>query len=164
MNIIKEIENIGTVRYEESFWTGKKSLFLNGVPLTKLSKTEFEYAKDEVVMKFSLNGSVLSGVNVVVNGARYELIQKTAWYEYIAAFIGFLFILIWGNVPSLCKIFPVVGGAIGGLFGALGGILGILMMRVSNKPILRILLGLAGSLIAVLVCFLIGFAIVSATK
>ena len=78
MNIIKEIENIGTVRYEESFWTGKKSLFLNGVPLTKLSKTEFEYAKDEVVMKFSLNGSVLSGVNVVVNGARYELLQKTA--------------------------------------------------------------------------------------
>lgn len=161
MKISKEIENIGTVCYEESVWTGKKSLSLDGVKMNKLSKTNFEYVKNETVMQFTLEGNVLRGVNLVVNGAKYEMLQKTAWYEYIVAFIGFVFILIWGNVPALCEIFPVVGGAIGGLFGALGAILGIYMMRVSKKPVVRLLIGLAGSVIAVLICFFIGLAIVS---
>ncbi len=164
MKITKEIENIGTVRYEESVWTGKKSLFVDDVKLTKISKTKFEYVKDEVVTQFLLDGNILKVVNLVVNGAKYEILQKTAWYEYIVAFIGVVFILIWGNVPALCEIFPVVGGAIGGLIGALGAILGIYMMRVSRKPVIRLLIGLAGSAIAVLICFLIGFAIVSAIQ
>lgn len=164
MKILKEIENIGTVCYEESVWTGKKSLSINGVNANKLSKTNFEYVKDETVMRFTLEGNMLRGVNLVVNGAKYEMLQKTAWYEYIVSFIGLAFILIWGNVPALCEIFPVVGGAIGGLFGALGAVLGIYMMRVSNKPVIRLLIGLAGSAIAVLICFLIGYAIVSAVK
>ncbi len=162
MKIIKEIENIGTVRYEESVWAGKKTLFVDDVKLTKKSKTTFEYVKDEVVTQFSLEGNILKGVNLVVNGAKYEILQKTAWYEYIVAFIGTVFVLIWGNVPALCEIFPVVGGAIGGLIGALGAILGIYMMRVSRKPVIRLLIGLAGSILAVLICFLIGLAIVSA--
>ncbi len=161
MKISKQIENIGTVCYEENVWTGKKSLSLDGVKMNKLSKTNFQYVKDNTVMHFTLEGSVLQGINLVVNGAKYEMLQKTAWYEYIVAFLGFVFILIWGNVPSLCGIFPVVGGAIGGLFGALGAILGIYMMRVSKKPVIRLLIGLAGSAIAVLICFFIGLAIVS---
>ncbi len=164
MKVSKEIENIGTVCYEESVWTGTKTLFLDGVKLTKLSKTTFEYAKDETVIQFSLDGNFLRGVNLVVNEEKYELIQKTAWYEYIVSFIGLVFILVWGNVPALCKIFPVVGGAIGGLIGALGAILGINMMRVSKKPVIRLLIGFAGSVFAVLICFLIGLAIVSAVK
>ncbi len=164
MKASKEIENVGTVRYEENAWTGKKSLFLDGVKLTKLSKTKFEYVKDETVTQFLIDGNILRGVSLIVNGVKYELIQKIAWYEYIASFIGFLFILVWGNVPALCKIFPVVDGAIGGLFGALGAVLGILMMRLSKKPVIRILIGLAGSVIAVLICFLIGLAIVKIAK
>ena len=164
MKISKEIENVGTVRYEESAWTGKKTLFLDEVKLTKISKTKFEYVKDETVTQFFIDGNFLKGVNLIVNGVKYELIQKIAWYEYIVAFIGFLFILVWGNVPALCKIFPVVGGAIGGFFGALGAVLGICMMRVSRKPVIRLLIGLAGSVFAVLICFLIGLAIVSISK
>lgn len=164
MKISKEIENIGTVCYQENVLSGKKSLSVDGEKLTKVSKKEFEYTNAETVTRFTIEGNALQGVNVVVNGQKYEFLQKTAWYEYIVAFIGFVFILVWGNVPALCAIMPVVGGAIGGLIGALGAVLGIYMMRASNKPAIRLLIGFAGSVIAVVICILIGFAIVSAAK
>lgn len=31
--------------YEENFWTGKKSLTVNGVPLTKTGKRQFSVTK-----------------------------------------------------------------------------------------------------------------------
>lgn len=164
MKIFKEIEGVGTVCYEESVLTGQKSLSLDGVKMNKISKTMFECAKNKTVLKFFIDGNIFRGINLLFDGTTYELLQKVAWYEYIVAFIGCVFVLVWGNVPALCAIFPVVGGAIGGLLGALGASLGILLMKVSKKPGIRLLIGFAGSVISVLLCFLVGLAIVSAVK
>ena len=47
---------------------------------------------------------------------RFENAAK--WYEMALSILIFVFYLIWGTVPALCLIFPVIGGGLGGLLYA----------------------------------------------
>lgn len=39
---IVQHERYGAILYEEGFWLGRKSLTINGVPLQKLAKKQFQ--------------------------------------------------------------------------------------------------------------------------
>lgn len=85
------------------------------------------------------------------------------WYEYILALIIPIFVIIWGSSAYLCSIFPIVGGLIGGAISAPAMIFSAVVMRqVKKKPIFKILIGLGFFAAAVLICYLIALALISA--
>ncbi len=45
------VKDFGELTYEESFWTGKKKLSLNGKVLEKIDKTTFQYVDMEGKIK-----------------------------------------------------------------------------------------------------------------
>jgi hypothetical protein len=74
-----------------------------------------------------------------------ELSPAPKWYELILALIPFLFSIIWGNVPALFAIFPVISGALGGGLSALCALSYLALMKKTDNPLHKILIGLAGA-------------------
>ncbi len=152
-------EKYGEILYNENFWTGKKSLSINGTPLTKISRKEFQTENGTVG---TVKGNFLSGASLLIDGETIRLTPKITWYEIVLCLLPFILVMIWGSSVELCKIVPVVGGAIGGGLSALLSCVGLLFMR-SVKPIwAKILIALAAIGVTFGVCCGIGYAIVGA--
>lgn len=163
----KQINNelLGEVVYEESFWTGKKNITINGKTLAKKDKKTFilevnKEAKKETLLY--LKGSFLSGASLSFDNEVIEIYPKPKWYEYVLCFLPLLVNLIWGNSVALCSIIPVVGGAIGGAITGLFSILGLIISRLVKKPLLKVLIYLLALVVSFGICAAIGFAIVAA--
>lgn len=89
------------------------------------------------------------------------MISQTRWYEYILYFLPFVLILIWENSVELCSIVPVVGGAIGGGVSALVSLVALVLSKKSSNILYKLLIGIAGIIVAFALCAAIGFMIVS---
>ena len=96
----------GQIVYNESFWTGKKTLTINGVCAQPVSKKEFTVEGKKVV----IIGSSLMGLKLQIDNDIIEVFPKPKWYEIVFAVLPLIFLLTWGNSIALCSIFPVVGG------------------------------------------------------
>ena len=149
-----------TIGYEESIWTGKKTLTVNGAVCRKVSKTQFAYWDGEKEHYIIVNGNLYKGITLKMEEGEFVVEKKTAWYEYILSFFAALLIIVWGNSPALCEIFLMVGGAIGGAIGAVFGVLNLGWVKKTEKVWLKILISLGTTVLAVLVCHFIGVAIV----
>ncbi len=159
MKKIIQHETYGEIIFEESMWTGRKSLTINGVPLTKVSKKEFQMQDGTTV---TLLGNFLQGCVLAVGGENIRLTPKIKWYEIVLAIIPFVLILIWGNVVALCEIVPVVGGLIGGAISGAFSAVGLYFIKKADKWWLKILIALAAVGVTFGVCCAIGYAIVGA--
>lgn len=157
-------EKLGTIVYEESLWTSNKSLSINGVKLQKTSKKTFVLTDKETgaVKTAYLEGSIVTGVTLSVDGVVVQLAEKSKWYEYAFSVAIFVLIMVWGNNPNLCKIIPVVGGAIGGGISGLGVVTSLVLMKNAQKPLFKILIWLGVTACVFLLCFLIAIAILGA--
>lgn len=162
MKVIINNEKYGTIEYNENFWTGKKEIYVDGKLFKKKTKDKYVYQTDEEELVVRIKGNYLSGVNLTIIDTYVEVIPKTTAIEYILAILPLIFVIVWGNSPYLCSIFPVVGGAIGGGIAGLVGALGILFMKKTKSLIGKILVGLIAFAIAVLICFIVAVAILSA--
>lgn len=161
MKEVIKLEDGSNLTYEESFWTSKKNIYIDNVETKKISKTEFKYGEN-LEKTVLIKGNFLKGVQVVVNEKEYEVSPKTVWYQYIIFLIPIIFIITWGAVPQFLAIFPVVGGAIGGLISALFSVFGLILgKKIKNKAI-SLVVQIAFSALAILVCYLIGLAIIGA--
>lgn len=132
-NVINH-EKYGEIVYNESVWTGKKRLFVNGAELARRSKNTYVYDVDGVTHTAVITGNFLMGATLLIGGEKIQIVPKIKWYEIALGVIMFAFFLVWGNVPTLCAMFPLVGGAIGGFVSALFGIGAIVTMKFL-KPI-----------------------------
>lgn len=151
-------ETYGEIHYEESFWTGKKSVSIGGTPLEKVSKKEFRLQDGSLV---KISGNFLQGASLDINGETIRLTPKLKWYEIVLCILPFILVVTWGNIPALCAIVPIVGGAIGGAIGGLFCALGLFGIR-SVKPIwLKIIIALVSLGVTFGVCCGIGYAILS---
>ena len=149
---------LGEIVYEESFWTGKKTLTINGVEATRLNKKEFLINGEKALLK----GSLYAGVKLCLGGEEIVLIPSSKWYELVLAVLPFSFLLTWGNSPTLCAVFPVVGGAIGGALGGLGGCYSLLMMKRSKSVAKKLLIGVGAFVLTILVAFVLALLLISA--
>ncbi|MCM1546441.1 MAG: hypothetical protein NC033_05335 [Clostridiales bacterium] len=152
-------ETLGEIVYEENFWTGGKKITVNGTPLERVSKKEFKTADGGQAL---VQGNFFTGAKLVLGDVQTVLIPTIKWYEIVLAVLPFVLIMVWGNSVALCRIVPVIGGAIGG--GISGGlsVLGLFFMR-SAKPVwLKILIGLAAIGLTFGICCGIGYAVLSA--
>ena len=149
----------GAISYDENIWTGKKSLAINGKLLPKGKKNVYILGEGESAVPVTLNGNALTGVTVTIGGQKIVVLSKLTSLEYILSILPFALVMIWGNVPALCSIIPVVGGAIGGGLSALASVICVSKMRDCTMG-KKVLTSLLATLAAFLVCAAIGFVMV----
>lgn len=147
----------GEIVYNESFWTGKKTLTVNGINSKRISKKEYMINEKTAILK----GNYYTGVFLYIDDERIELSPKPTWYEMILSLLSLFFLLTWGNSPTLCAIFPVVGGAIGGLLGGVGLISSSFFMRKQKKPIIKIIIGIVSTFLTVFIAFLLACMLIN---
>ena len=139
----------GEIVCNESFWTGKKTLTINGVDAQPVSKKEFTAEGKKVV----IIGSSLMGLKLQIDNDIIEVSPKPKWYEIVLAVLPLTFLLTWGNSSALCSIFPVVGGAIGGALGAIGSMTSLLFIKKSKSLLPKLLIGIGAFVVTVLIAF-----------
>lgn len=147
----------GDIVYEESFWTGKKTLTVNGVDAQPVSKKEFMIDGKKAIIK----GSYLTGIDLCVEGDTIEMSPKPKWYEVVIAILPLIFLLTWGNSVALCSIFPVVGGAIGGALGAIGAMMSLLLMKKSKSLMSKLLIGICACAVTILIAYALALALLA---
>ena len=145
----------GEIIYNENVWTGKKELLVNGQSIPPVQKKYFIINGQSATLK----GSFLSGARLQFNNETIEISPKPKWYELLLSVLPFVFLMVWGNNASLCAIFPVVGGAIGGALGGLGIVFSLLYMKKANSLIQKLLVGVGAFAATVMAAFVVALLI-----
>lgn len=61
-------EKFGQIVYEESAWTGRKSIYVNGKPLSKIAKNTYFLSDGEMRTNFVVQGNYLKGSKLLIEG------------------------------------------------------------------------------------------------
>lgn len=141
----------GEIIYNESFWTGKKELTVNGVCAQRISKKEYAINEKKIILK----GNYLTGISLSVEDENIQLSSQPKWYELVLALLPFLFLIIWGNNATLCAIFPVIGGALGGAFGGIATIVSMFFMKKQKSLPIKLVVGIAVLIATIFIAFII---------
>ena len=163
MKSVVQHEKYGNIIYEENFWTGKKTITIDGTRLEKASKTEFLYPMmDGTFTHVKLKGNYLMGVKLDINGETVQVVEAPKWYELVMYILTFVLILVWGNSPELCAIVPVLGGALGGLISAAIILAGLGISRKVKNGLVKFLISLGTLVVTFVACFLGAMLLLSA--
>ena len=137
----------GTITYEESFWSGKRTITLGGTVMQKVKKNVYSWRNGVRNEEVQVKGNALNGVSIIFRNEQIQLWPKPAWYDWLLSILPLLVLLIWGNSVALNSILPVVGGAIGGGIGGGAHVLGMILMRGKSfgKKLLTALLVFLGA-------------------
>ena len=154
-----KIDNIGEFVYEESIWTGKKKVSLDGKELEKISKTSFKMPDGKTL---DVPGNFVIGASLKLDNQTYELYPSAKWYEYVMTFLPLILICVWGNLIYLCRIVPIVGGVIGGLVSGLTSCLNLFLVKLVKPIWLKILIAIGVTGLTFLICYLIALIILKA--
>ena len=146
----------GEIEYNENFWTGKRELTVGGQKLTKKKKNVYTLNSADGDLDCRVKGSFLTGASLYIDQDVIQLSAPCKWYEICCSVLICVFVLTWGNSPSLCKIFPIVGGAIGGGISGMTACMNLFLMRETKKVSFKLLIWLGMFLGTIAVCFLIG--------
>lgn len=162
MQVVINDETYGTIVYNESAWTGRKSFSINGTPLTKTAKNVYSYTDGTEQKSFTLQGNFLRGSKLLAGDKVIQLTPPVKWYEIAMSVVIFVLIIVWGNSVALCSIVPVVGGAIGGAISGVFMVFNLLIIKRIKNIWLKALVSIGMCAACFAVCMLIGFAIVGA--
>ena len=157
MKVTVQHATLGEIVYTEGIWSGKKTLTVGGVEAKPISKKDFILNNERIFLK----GSYLAGVCLYIGDEVIQIVPRPKWYELILAILPFAFLMVWGNNPQLCAIFPVTGGMLGGAVGGAALTCSLLLMRMQKKPLYKVLVGIAFLAAAILVCYLIALALLA---
>lgn len=152
----------GEIVYEESAWTGKQSLTVNGAPLAKLGKKSYALCCGEEKITATIKGSYLFGAKLIVKGEEIRITPSAKWYEIASSLFIFVLIMAWGTSPELCQIVPIVGGAIGGAISGAMAVFNMLIMKSVKNPWLKLVSWIGMTAAAFVLCFAVAVAIISA--
>ncbi len=94
MKQVVQNEKLGEIVYEESFWTGKKTVSVNGSQLEKISKNTFKTPDGETV---ELKGNFFQGATLNVESESVRVTPPIKWYEIVLSVLPFILIMIWGT-------------------------------------------------------------------
>ena len=116
--------------YSEDFWTGKKTISINGEKLQKINKRTYQCGDN----RYTIKGSYLTGVELFDGVQFVTLVRKLSTFEMILCFIPLLI--------------AFVGGAIGGLCGGAACAFNAVFIRKSDKMIMKILYSVLSVIVA----------------
>lgn len=149
-------QTYGEISIDENVWTGRRTVKINQQVLQKKSKKEYILPDGAVL---TIKGNSLMGLQAVIGQEVIQVIPKITWYEILLLLFPFVINLAWGNTVALCKIVPIVGGAIGGAINGVLVVLSAIIMRSTKKLYIKILTGLGALVIGFGACALIAFMI-----
>lgn len=119
---------------------GRRSITLNGKPMTKVNKRLF--TSDDGRVKISIAGDLFKGEKLLINNIdEIWVIPPCKWYEIAISVFIIAFLITWGNVVLLVKIITIVGGAVGGAIRGLFGSLGLVLMHMIKHPAAKVGIG-----------------------
>ena len=138
----------GEICLEESFWTSKKSVTINGVALKQIGKMRrgqctYEYETEEGKKQVTAKGAFSSGIQLMIDGEMIQMDKGAAWYEIAACALMLIVMLVWSNVPYLYTIWPILGGGLGGAFHAILAMTALLAMKSTKNIALKFVIWLA---------------------
>ena len=163
MKSVVQHEKYGNIIYEENFWTGKKTITIDGKQLTKVSRTKFMYlTADGTFVHVKLKGNYMMGAKLDFNGEVVQIVEAPKWYEFVMYILTFALIMTWGNSPELCAIVPVLGGALGGLISAAIIMAGLTISRRVKNGLVKFLIRLGVLVVTFVACFLGALLLLSA--
>lgn len=145
----------GEIIYDESFWSGKKTITVNGIAAQSVSKNTYLINGKNATLK----GNSYTGISLCIENETVQLTPKPKWYELVLAILPLAFLLTWGNSAALCDIFPVVGGAIGGGLGGAGAMTSLLLMKKQESPLAKLLVGICAAAVTIFAAFAVALAI-----
>jgi hypothetical protein len=145
----------GQIEYNENFWTGKRELAIGGQKLLKKKKNVYTFNSETGNLDCRIKGSFLTGATLHIDQDVIQLSESCKWYEIFCSALIFAFVLIWGNIPDLCEIIPIVGGAIGGGISGLGACVSLFLMKRTKNAGLKLLVWLGMFVATILLCFLV---------
>ena len=93
---------LGDIVYDESIWTGKKVITVNGEQLAKIDKKTFRLPDARYV---TVKGNMFFGASLIVDGQKITIAPPMKWYEYILALIIPIFVLTPGEAPCICAAY-----------------------------------------------------------
>ena len=143
MKSISQTTDGRKVEYEESFWTGKKSIKIDGNQLIKLGKKVF--VLDE--KKYELNGNFIFGATLSSSDEKIVLVKKLNVLEWILVALPLFLVLI--------------GGVLGGALGAVAACSNAAVVRSIKNVILKIIACIAIAGIAYIVWFAVAMMLIS---
>lgn len=159
MKTVTQHERLGTIVYEESFWTGKKKITWNGFELEKQDKKTFAWYNGVEWRTAKLKGNFLAGVKIYIEEECIQLVPPVKWYEIVCSMLIIIFNLVWGNSVALCSIFPIVGGALGGGISGALAVFCILFMKYCKKVGVKLAVWFGMFLAMFIVCFLLAISL-----
>ncbi len=151
----------GIITYEESIWTGSRTLYVNGQALEKQSRNTFVLVRDKQTTYFTLKGSYLSGLKLTVDNQTFPIIAGPKWYEVLIVVTMALLYLVWANVPTLVVHLPVIGGAVGGAICGGVSIFSLYLMKLQQNPGMKILIGLSMGVLTFAITYAVGMLFLS---
>ncbi len=142
MNYVINHAVYGEIRLEESFWTSQKSVTINGAALKRIGKMKkgqctYEYETEDGKKQVTSKGTFVSGIQLTIDGETIQMGNGAAWYEIAACALMWIVMLVWGNVPNLYAIWPVLGGALGGALHAILALTAMLAMKSTKNIALK---------------------------
>lgn len=159
MKQVIQHEKLGEIVYQESFWTGKKTITLNGGQLEKVSKNTYKTTDGDSV---TLSGNFFKGATLDIKGESVRVTPPIKWYEIVLSVLPFILIMVWGNSVALCKIVPVIGGAIGGAVSALLSAANVVIIKRIDKIWLKIVISIVMLGATFGICCGLGYAFIAA--
>ncbi len=142
--------------YEENAWTGKRSLTVNGVPLTKTGKRQFSVTKEDGTVSYiTVKGSFLSGISLLTSEGEVVLV-KNKWYDWV-----FIFLPLVGIVVGVAGC-GAIGGGLSAFFGLLGAFVNATLLRSKLSMPVKILLCIVVFAVVSAVWFLLYLVIANA--
>lgn len=131
---MKEIKNLADGRqliYQESFWTGRKKIFIDGEQIERVDKKHYQFNNHSWLLK----GNFIMGAHLEYNGNKIVLVDKLNVFQYIMVLLPMIALAI-------------LGGVIGALIGAFSTYFLAATFRSIKNILLQILLFLVTSVAA----------------
>lgn len=135
----------GIISYEESFWTGKKTILFDGVPLQKVNKTTYTLPADpsdpeSAPVTFTVKGNMVGGVTMTDGIETITLSQKASTSDYVL-----------GILPGVLFFLFILQGAIGGAIAGMMSVGGIMLMKSRPNMKQKLLISLGASAVIIVV-------------
>jgi hypothetical protein len=143
--------------YDESFWSGKKQLIIDGAEAVLTGKCTFVTADAEEV---EVRGNIFFGYKLCFSNGRVQSLFKNKWYEWLFMCLPFVISLFaFMYLPVLVMVLGILGGLMGVvlplLIGGLGAFFNFFAVRTDLSLPRKCFLVIFGVCLTFLVWFLI---------
>ncbi len=155
-------EKYGEIAYEENFWTGKKTVTVNGTRLNKVNKKTFvgDIGGEQVTV--TVKGGFLSGAIIDINGTQFRVTEPAKWYDYLFTFAWVGVYIVLSVTPAFYTVFPIVGGALGGAIAGIGAALTLYAIKPMKNIALKFAVSLGAFISVMLINFVLAIVLLNA--